>query len=414
MDTTQKHLDGGPPTKRKRSAEFEEDEKKPPEGCDVIEMDRLSSEIATEPNGHPEIIDTPKGIDYLPPRLKARTSAPTDDEIASWHSTVPFQPPYDLRHSAGIHENSVGQLQSHRRPQQPEHNLTGKFYCMKILNKTRIFALKQVEHIHNEKTVLSQLSHPFIVKLYKTFKDNRSLYLLLEFIPGGEMFNYIRKAEKFTTEIARFYAAEIVLALEYMHNKNILYRDLKPENIMIDSEGHIRLADFGFGKYVPTDRTNSVCGTPEYLAPEIILSKDYGKAVDWWSLGILIYEMLASTPPFMGDKEHIFLNIISHNKMDFPPDFDPIAKDLVKRLCDPNPSKRLGNSAGAAGAAEVKDHPWFETIDWADILARKNRGPLDPGIEREGDTKCFYTYPDIDDPPILIPNVDLDAMFARF
>ncbi|PRP81734.1 hypothetical protein PROFUN_10834 [Planoprotostelium fungivorum] len=229
-----------------------------------------------------------------------------------------------------------------------QHKSTGKFYCMKIVNQARMMALKQVEHMQNEKSVLFQMSHPFIVKLYNTFKDSKSLYFLLEFVPGGEIYNYMRRMRKFTPEIARFYAAEIVLALEYMHNKNVLYRDLKPENIMIDREGHVKLVDFGFAKYVPSGR---------YIAPEILLEQEYGKAVDCWSLGVFIYEMLTGALPFTDDQ--IFQKTVSNDEISFPPDFDPIARDLVEKLCEPNPSERLG----ATGAAEVKEHPWFGTCE---------------------------------------------------
>lgn len=163
---------------------------------------------------------------------------------------------------------------------------------MKMLKKAEVVRLKQVEHINSEKEILAQINHPFLVNLYCTFQDDRNLYMLLEYVVGGELFSHLRRAGKFSNETTMIYAGEIVLALEYLHSLDIIYRDLKPENLLLDEEGHIRITDFGFAKKVE-DRTWTLCGTPEYLAPEIIQSKGHGKAVDWWALGILIYEMLA-------------------------------------------------------------------------------------------------------------------------
>ena len=167
-----------------------------------------------------------------------------------------------------------------------------------MLCKIEVVRMRQVQHIVSEKNILARINFPFIVNLYLgltrlcTFQDNRYVFLLEEYVIGGEMFSHLRRARRFTNEMTRFYAAEITLALEYLHNLNIIYRDLKPENLLLDHNGHIKIADFGFAKIVP-DRTWTLCGTPEYLAPEIIQSRGHGRAVDWWALGILIFEMLA-------------------------------------------------------------------------------------------------------------------------
>lgn len=161
---------------------------------------------------------------------------------------------------------------------------TLKYYALKIMSIAEVLRLKQVEHVRNEKEILSKVKHPFIIELVWTKHDNRFLYMLLDWICGGELFSYLRRSVKFSAEVAQFYSCEILSAIEYLHSLNIVYRDLKPENLLIDHEGHIKLTDFGFAKVIK-DRTWTLCGTPEYLAPEIILSKGHGRGVDFWAIG---------------------------------------------------------------------------------------------------------------------------------
>jgi len=166
---------------------------------------------------------------------------------------------------------------------------------MKVLKKTDVVRLRQVEHVNAERFILARIRHPFIVDLYATFQDNLNIYMLLSYVPGGELFSHLRRAHRFSPDVTRFYLAIIVLALRYLHSYNIIYRDLKPENLLLDQRGYLRITDFGFAKVVD-DRTWTLCGTPEYLAPEIIQSDGHGKAVDWWACGILCYEMLVGYP----------------------------------------------------------------------------------------------------------------------
>ncbi len=166
---------------------------------------------------------------------------------------------------------------------------------MKVLRKTDVVRLRQVEHVNAERFILARIRHPFIVDLYATFQDHLNIYMLLSYVPGGELFSHIRRAQRFSADVTRFYLAIIVLALRYLHSFNIIYRDLKPENLLLDTRGYLKIADFGFAKVVD-DRTWTLCGTPEYLAPEIIQSDGHGKAVDWWACGILCYEMLVGYP----------------------------------------------------------------------------------------------------------------------
>jgi serine/threonine protein kinase len=281
-----------------------------------------------------------------------------------------------------------------------------------MLKKTEIIRLKQVEHIKAEKSILSRINHPFIVNLYTAFQDEKNLFMLMEYIIGGELFSQLRKVGRFSNDTSRFYAAEIVLALEYLHDKNIVYRDLKPENLLIDKEGHMKITDFGFAKQVE-DRTWTLCGTPEYLAPEIIQSKGHGKAVDWWALGILIYEMLAGYPPFYDENPFGIYQKILAGKIEFPRHFDVNAKDLVKKLLLADRTKRFG--CLKAGADDIKKHKWFKGIDWVKVHAREMKPPFVPAFQALNDTSNFDRYPDSveDRNPPQLKEKDKEA-FADF
>ena len=271
------------------------------------------------------------------------------------------------------------------------------------MKKMDVVKLKQVEHVYSEKFLLSNIRFPFIIQLYGTFKDQRNIYMLLEYAIGGELFTYLRRAGKFSVADTKFYASEIVLALEYMHSMNIVYRDLKPENLLLDSNGHIKITDFGFAKIVH-DRTWTLCGTPEYLAPEIIQSTGHGKAVDWWALGILIYEMLAGFPPFYDDNHFVVYEKILSGQLVFPSHFDAASIDLIRRLLVRDKSKRLGNMKN--GANDVKMHPWFHGVDWKATLERNVAVPIVPVCRHQGDTSNFEKYDEVEEEPLPENYVD--------
>lgn len=285
------------------------------------------------------------------------------------------------------------------------------FFALKQMKISDVIRLKQEQHVHNEKEVLTEISHPFLIRLFWTHHDDRFLYMLMDYVPGGELFSYLRSRGRFSNATGLFYTSEIVCAIEYLHSKEIVYRDLKPENILLDSEGHIRLTDFGFAKKL-SDRTWTLCGTPEYLAPEVIQSKGHGRAVDWWALGILVFEMLAGHPPFFDDNPFGIYQKILSGKLEFPRHLDFYVKDLIKKFLVIDRARRLGNMKN--GADDVKKHRWFKTVDWDAVPLRKLKPPIVPKVSHEGDTSNFDVYPDNDwkkDPPV--PQKDLE-IFKNF
>jgi protein kinase A len=208
---------------------------------------------------------------------------------------------------------------------------------------------------------------------------------------GVEFFTHLRKAQRYDNDAACFYAAQIVIIFEYIHEKDIVYRDLKPENILISSDGYAKLTDFGFAKRVE-HRTYTLCGTPEYIAPEVLLNKGHGKPVDWWTLGVLIYEMVAGYPPFTDEDPMGIYQKILGGKISFPRIFDKNAKALVKKLLVADLSKRYGNLKN--GAEDVKKHKWFELTHWEHLLQKKVPPPFKPKVAGESDTSNFEAYPD--------------------
>ncbi|ORX44920.1 Pkinase-domain-containing protein [Hesseltinella vesiculosa] len=332
-------------------------------------------------------------LDYEPPPL-----APNDaihwqkhlDELDRIRSKPPVfgEHPLPTRLDQYTMKDTLG-TGTFGRVYLAKDKLEQRTVAIKVLRKEDVVRLKQVEHINSERQVLSNLHFPFIVDLYCTFQDPERLYMVEEYVLGGELFRHLRRSGRYSNASARFYAAEIVLALDYMHSLDIIYRDLKPENILLDRDGHIKLTDFGFAKKV-TDRTWTLCGTPEYLAPEVIQSKGHGKAVDWWALGILIYEMLVGYPPFYDDNHFGIYEKILEAKLQLPAHLDASAKDLLKRLLVVDRTRRLGNLKG--GADDIKLHPWFRGIDWLGLLTRTVRTPFEPNFAHEEDTSNFDRY----------------------
>ncbi|KAF6225047.1 hypothetical protein HO133_010242 [Letharia lupina] len=274
---------------------------------------------------------------------------------------------------------------------QSNHNQ--RFYAVKVLKKAQVVKMKQVEHTIDERKMLQKVKHAFLVTLWGTFQDSKNLYMVMDFVEGGELFSLLRKSQRFPNPVAKFYAAEVTLALDYLHAQGIIYRDLKPENLLLDRHGHLKITDFGFAKEVP-DITWTLCGTPDYLAPEVVASKGYNKSVDWWSLGILIFEMLCGFTPFWdgGSPMKIYENIL-RGRVKYPPYIHPDAQDLLQRLITPDLTKRLGNLHG--GSKDVMNHAWFAEVTW-DRLAKKDiDAPYVPPVQGGvGDSSQFDKYPE--------------------
>lgn len=269
-----------------------------------------------------------------------------------------------------------------------------KSFALKVLQKKHIVETEQQEHVLSERNIMMSCRHSFICRMYKTFKDSRYVYMLMEPCLGGEVWSILRDRNCFDDSTTRFYIACVTEALEYLHSRNIIYRDLKPENLMLDSMGYAKLVDFGFSKIlISGKKTWTFCGTPEYVAPEIILNKGHDKAVDYWSIGILMYELFTGTPPFTATDPVKTYKIIlrGFEMLNFPSNISKTALSLMKRLCKENPSERLGYQKG--GIVDIRKHKWFQGFDWDGLRARTLIPPIIPEVKGSTDTSNFDVYP---------------------
>ena len=266
-----------------------------------------------------------------------------------------------------------------------------KIYAMKILNKSLLKLKKQQLHTKTERDLMVKVNCPFIVNIKSAFQDSLKLYIVSEFMQGGDMFFHMHdgKIVVFNDEKTKFYIMELVLALECLHKNNMVYRDLKPENILLDDKGHVKLTDFGLSKILEAeeDKAFTICGTPQYLAPEIITKKGYDKAVDWWSLGCVMYEMLTGKIPY-AIRRGIKLNIrIYEQKVVYPSNMNKDAISFIKQLLVINPNERLGS--GQNGSENVKNHPYFKGVNWEDVWDKKIKPPFIPKLKNDTDLKYF-------------------------
>jgi protein kinase X len=262
------------------------------------------------------------------------------------------------------------------------------------MKKSRIVKLKQLEHVQNEIQILSRTRSIFIVNLKAVFQDDNSVYLLSEYIPGGELFSHLRRRHKFDFAICQFFSVEVVCALEYLHSLEIVFRDLKPENILLNKNGHIRLVEFSLSKVV-SNRTFTLCGTPEYLSPEQILGSGYGSSADWWALGILIYEMAFGYPPFFGRNPFsVYKKILECNLKFF--EFVPkLTKHIISSFLTIDRKNRLGCNGG--GIDDVKQNSYFRGVDWVSAVQELMVPPIAPvltGLNGGGDSSNYDYYPE--------------------
>ena len=263
-----------------------------------------------------------------------------------------------------------------------------KYFAMKTLRKDYIKKNQQTKHTKEERKILEKIDYPFISKLYYAFQNEKKLFMITEYMPGGEMFYHLHMNDHFNENKARFYIAEIVLAIDHLHKNNILYRDLKPENILLDELGHIKLTDFGLSKImnnIEKDKTYTVCGTPIYVAPEVLTGQGYNKLVDWWSVGVLLYEFLAGYSPYREARTKIDIKIYK-KKLEQDPLISDTAFDLIKKLCTFDVSKRIGKNF-----EDIKNHEFFKDIDWIKLEKKEITPPYKPKIRFAGDVGNFDT-----------------------
>jgi len=272
---------------------------------------------------------------------------------------------------------------------QVRHKKDSKIYAMKILRKKVILARNQIEHTKAERKILQALQHPFLMTLRFAFQTDSKLYFVLDYYRGGELFFHLKKQKRFHEDTSRIFVAEVALALGHLHGLDIIYRDLKPENILLHHSGHICLTDFGLSKDLgpANPEAHTFCGTPEYLAPEIIEKKGHGMPVDWWSLGILCYELCIGLPPFYDQNLHKMYLKIKTQSPKFPSYMTPQCQDLIVRFLNRDPKERLGS--GPNDVEDIKKHSWFSGLDWQDLLDKKIEPKFKPTVKNEMDTSQF-------------------------
>ncbi|NWH26857.1 KS6A2 kinase, partial [Grus americana] len=292
----------------------------------------------------------------------------------------------------------------------------GQLYAMKVLKKATLKVRDRVRS-KMERDILAEVNHPFIVKLHYAFQTEGKLYLILDFLRGGDLFTRLSKEVMFTEEDVKFYLAELALALDHLHGLGIIYRDLKPENILLDEEGHIKITDFGLSKEAidHDKRAYSFCGTIEYMAPEVVNRRGHTQSADWWSFGVLMFEMLTGSLPFQGKDRKETMALILKAKLGMPQFLSIEAQSLLRALFKRNPSNRLG--AGFDGVEEIKRHPFFITIDWNKLYRKEIKPPFKPAVGRPEDTFHFdpeFTSRTPTDSPGVPPSANAHHLFRGF
>jgi serine/threonine protein kinase len=269
------------------------------------------------------------------------------------------------------------------------HRASGRLFAMKVMNKQTIADYEQIEQTMTERNLLLQMRHPFLVSAHFTFQTEATIFLVLDYVAGGELFSRLKQEHTFTESRARLYSAEILLALGHLHGLGFVYRDVKPENILIDSDGHIRLTDYGLAKALGLGNatTSTFCGTPEYLPPEMLRQQPYSKAVDWWAFGCLVYEMFTGVPPFYDENKNHMYYAIQHDDVSFDTEVPATARDLVVRLLDKDPRRRLGS--GDDDYKEIQRHPFFADLDWEAVMKKEIQPEWKPQLTTDEDVSHF-------------------------
>ncbi|XP_026173073.1 serine/threonine-protein kinase Sgk2b [Mastacembelus armatus] len=307
-------------------------------------------------------------------KSKLKKGKGKESPVSSVDTETSQMKPSDFEYLKVIGRGSFGKVLLAR------HRKQGKCYAVKVLQKQMIVERKEQRHVMVERSVLLKgLQHPFLVGLHFAFQTPKTLYFVLDYINGGELFYHLQRQGSFPELRCAFYAAEIAMALGYLHSLDIVYRDLKPENILLDSEGHVMLTDFGLCKedVAIGGVMNTICGTPEYLAPEVLQGHPYGSAVDWWGLGAVLFEMLYGLPPFFSRNKAKMLENILHAPLKLHCCVSQAARSMLRGLLERDVSKRLG---GIRDLVELQEHSFFTSINWDDLLARKVTPPFIPKV----------------------------------
>uniref|UniRef100_A0A663M6D5 non-specific serine/threonine protein kinase n=1 Tax=Athene cunicularia TaxID=194338 RepID=A0A663M6D5_ATHCN len=344
---------------------------------------------------HPEVQSILKISQPQEPELMNANPSPPpspSQQINLGPSSNPHAKPSDFHFLKVIGKGSFGKVLLAR------HKAEEQFYAVKVLQKKAILKKKEEKHIMSERNVLlKNVKHPFLVGLHFSFQTADKLYFVLDYINGGELFYHLQRERCFLEPRARFYAAEIASALGYLHSLNIVYRDLKPENILLDSQGHIVLTDFGLCKenIEHNGTTSTFCGTPEYLAPEVLHKQPYDRTVDWWCLGAVLYEMLYGLPPFYSRNTAEMYDNILNKPLQLKPNITNSARHLLEGLLQKDRTKRLG---AKEDFMEIKNHIFFSPINWDDLINKKITPPFNPNVSGPSDLRHFD--PEFTDEPV--------------
>ncbi|KAJ8279751.1 hypothetical protein COCON_G00068170 [Conger conger] len=344
---------------------------------------------------NPQLSSHPDVRDFLQMDKSKNLSDASEDEDDKKSSTSrninlgpfgnPLAKPTDFDFLKVIGKGSFGKVFLAKR------KMDGKFYAVKVLQKRVILNRREQKHIMAERNVLlKNVKHPFLVGLHYSFQTTDKLYFVLDFVNGGELFFHLQRERTFTESRAKFYVAEISSALGYLHSLNIVYRDLKPENILLDQEGHVVLTDFGLCKegISQADTTTTFCGTPEYLAPEVLRKQPYDNTVDWWCLGSVLYEMLFGLPPFYSRDTHEMYDNILHKTLLMRPGASGSAWSILQALLEKDRTKRLGSREDFI---EIKSHSFFSSINWDDLEHKRIPPPFNPNVNSQYDLTNFDT-----------------------